>query len=191
MARKRMKVGTGECSALTRAQQDELEHIICAAMEGGAQIPWRKMIESASFANLTYDLLRREGKTVMRQLSKQRPGSIKRRVSDVDEAFAEPEPLDERVSELEALYARKDELVSDGGNQIKALKQQVKQLKAVIAEKDAFLAEEQKRQKQAESLQQCISELSAIIASKDALLAEANARYEALVEGIRQLASGE
>ncbi|KAG7385699.1 hypothetical protein PHYPSEUDO_001153 [Phytophthora pseudosyringae] len=200
MARKRVKVSSGAFSMLTPAQRAALVEVIHSALEDGAQIPWRNMVESSTFGNLTYETLRREGKAVMRQLRQH--GKVDKPVHDepvmrrselVREAFAEPEPSEdqERVSELEALVAHKDKIIADGNRQIETLTQQVKEHNAAVSGMDERLAEEEKLQKQAESLQQCISELSAIIANKDVLLCEANVRYDTLKERIRQLVSEE
>lgn len=161
-------------------------------MNTGGLIAWRKLTESPTFAGVAYDTLRREGKAVKRQLSKQGLESFvptKRHISELDEDPAEPEPQDDQVAELEALVAHKDKLIADGVRQIKTLKQKVTGLDAAVAERDEQLAEQEKLQKQVEALQQCISELSAIIASKDVQLEEANARYDTLLQGVRQLAS--
>ncbi|GMF31106.1 unnamed protein product [Phytophthora lilii] len=186
---KRVKVAAGDSSMLTPAQREALEEEIRCALEDGGQIPWRSMTESAAFADVTYETLRREGKAVIRQLSKQNNPSIKRPISDLDEAIAEPEPAEDRVGELEALLAHKNQLLADEAKQVEALRQQLAGLQAVVTDKDEQLAEGEKLQKQVEALQQCISELSAIIANKDVLLAEATARYDALKGGICQLAS--
>ncbi|KAE9047004.1 hypothetical protein PR001_g1197 [Phytophthora rubi] len=191
MAGKRLKVAAPS-PPLSPTQREALSEIICDAVQSGSLIAWRKLIESPTFVGVTYETLRREGKAVKRQLSKRglvSSGPTKRRISDLDEATAEPEPQNDRVAQLEALVARKDELISDGVRQIQTLKQQVTGLNAAVAEKDEQLAEQDKLQKQVEALQQCISELSAIIASKDVQLEEANTRYDALLQGVRQLAS--
>ncbi|GMF45980.1 unnamed protein product [Phytophthora fragariaefolia] len=193
MGRKRLKVSA--TLALTPTQREALSEVICASVESGAQIAWRRMLESAAFTGVAYDTLRREGKAVQRQLSKQGlvvpRGPLKRHLSEQDEAAGEP--LDARTAELEALVARNGALVEDGGRQIKALEQQVAGLDAAVAKRDEQLdasrEEQDKLHKQVEALQQCVSELSAIIASKDAQLEEANGRYDTLLQGIRQLAS--
>ncbi|KAG2768001.1 hypothetical protein JG687_00003636 [Phytophthora cactorum] len=198
MARKRVKVSSGECSMLTPAQREMLVEVISSVLDDGAQIPWRNMVESSTFANLTYDTLRREGKAVLRQLRQQEKAPkpvhnerVKRRIDEVEETLTEPAPFEdhERVSELEALVDQKDKIIADRNRQIKSLKQQVKELNAAVSDDDEQPAEDEKLQKQVESLQQCISELSAIIASKDMLLTEASARYDTLKEQIRQLVS--
>ncbi|POM66686.1 Hypothetical protein PHPALM_17416 [Phytophthora palmivora] len=171
---------------LTPVQRESLIEIISSTLDEGGQIPWRNMIQSSTFANLTYDTLRREGKTVLRQLSKPKTTRNKpsRQCSEHEPGFSQDH---ERVVELEALVAHKDEIISDENKHIKALKLQVQELTAAIGEKNEHLVHEEKLLKQVEALQQCVSELSAIIASKDKLLAETNARYDALKEGIRQL----
>jgi chromosome segregation ATPase len=184
MARKRAKTST----ELTVDQREALAEAISCALQSAEQIPWRSMSESAVFAGLTYETLRREGKGVMRQLSGVKSGVktlAKRRIQQVEEANAEPEPLDDRVGELEALVAHKNEVLAGAENQIEALKLQVQQLRD---NKDEELADQEKLHRQVEALQQCVAELSTIIASKDALLNEANARHEALKEEIRRLA---
>ncbi|ETN19632.1 hypothetical protein PPTG_04874 [Phytophthora nicotianae INRA-310] len=154
------------------------------------------MVKSSTFANLTYDTLRREGKAVLRQLRQQ--GKIsksvqsepaKRRIDEVEKTITEPGPIEDhkRVSELEALVAQKDEIIADKNRQIKSLKQQIKDLNAVASKNDEQCTKDDKQQKQVDALQQCISELSAIIASKDVLLAEASAHYDTLKERIREL----
>ncbi|KAG6618334.1 Crinkler (CRN) family protein [Phytophthora cinnamomi] len=70
MAGKRLIV-SGDGAELTPTQREALTEIICDAVEGGGQIAWRKLVESATFAGVAYDTLRREGKAVKRRLSKQ------------------------------------------------------------------------------------------------------------------------
>ncbi|OWZ15943.1 hypothetical protein PHMEG_00010330 [Phytophthora megakarya] len=164
---------------LTPVQREALVEIISSTLDDGGQIPWRKMVQSSTFANITYDTLRREGKVVLRQLKAPRNKPIKRRIDQISAEVVESEPFvdQERITELEV------------HKQMKALQQQVENLTASIDEKNKQLAEEEKTGKQMQYLQQCISELSAIIANKDKLLAEANARYDALKEGLEQLVS--
>ncbi|KAI9995119.1 hypothetical protein PInf_012166 [Phytophthora infestans] len=190
-----MKVPSGERSTLSPTQRSTLIEVVSGALDNGAQIPWRNMVESSEFANLTYATLRREGKAVLRQLRQQgkvpiqaQSGPVNRRADEAEQALTEPKSFEdnEHVNELEALVVQKDDIIADRNRQIKALKQE---LNAVVSEAGEQFLEGEKLQKQVESLHHCISELSAIIAGKDVLLAEASAHYDKLKERIRQLVS--